>query len=226
MKKFRKLIPALALLMISAVLMSTASYAWFSMNNRVSVTGMAVKTQVSNNLLIAPDTLGSVAKIDDSYFENSLTQTVKGYLAPVSTINGTAFWYTDTDNVKASGDAISDAYISYTTTGLTAATDTANYSNKFSETSGITKTTVQTYTGTAGPAVGYVDYVFQLKAINTTNSNIPIKLKTLDLEYTAASTETDECKAYRCAIFVEDITSANPAGDVGTLNAIDRKSVV
>jgi hypothetical protein len=42
----KKLIPALALLIISAVVMSTASYAWFSMNTQVTATGMQVKAQV------------------------------------------------------------------------------------------------------------------------------------------------------------------------------------
>ena len=62
MKKFRKLFPAFVLLLISAIMITTASYAWFSMNSQVTVTGMAVKTQVSDNLLIADDTITSTAK--------------------------------------------------------------------------------------------------------------------------------------------------------------------
>lgn len=44
MKNMKKLIPALAMLVLSAVMMSTASFAWFSMNQSVSVTGISVDT--------------------------------------------------------------------------------------------------------------------------------------------------------------------------------------
>ena len=42
MKLTRKLIPAFIMLLVSAVLMSTASFAWFSMNETVEATGMQV----------------------------------------------------------------------------------------------------------------------------------------------------------------------------------------
>ena len=62
MKRFRKLIPAVVLLLVSAIMMSTATYAWFSMNNKVAVTGMEVKTKVSSNLLVAADNPGTTSK--------------------------------------------------------------------------------------------------------------------------------------------------------------------
>lgn len=42
MKNMKKLIPALAMLVLSAVMMSTASFAWFSMNTQVQVDGISV----------------------------------------------------------------------------------------------------------------------------------------------------------------------------------------
>lgn len=42
MKLSRRLIPAFAMLLVSAVLMSTASFAWFSMRDTVTVNGMQV----------------------------------------------------------------------------------------------------------------------------------------------------------------------------------------
>ena len=42
MKLTRKLIPAMIMLLVSAVLMSTASFAWFAMNDTVTATGMKV----------------------------------------------------------------------------------------------------------------------------------------------------------------------------------------
>lgn len=49
----KKLIPAIALLLISAVVLSTASFAWFSMNSTVTAKGMEVKAKTSKNLLIS-----------------------------------------------------------------------------------------------------------------------------------------------------------------------------
>lgn len=51
MKKFKKLIPALCMLLISAVLMGTSTYAWFSMNTTVTATGMKVTAKSDNVFL-------------------------------------------------------------------------------------------------------------------------------------------------------------------------------
>ena len=42
MKKFRKLIPALCMLLVSALFVGTSTYAWFSMNTTVRATNMQV----------------------------------------------------------------------------------------------------------------------------------------------------------------------------------------
>ncbi len=52
MKNLRKLLPAFAMLLLSAVLMSTASYAWFSMNKTVSATGMKVTAKSDSLSLV------------------------------------------------------------------------------------------------------------------------------------------------------------------------------
>ena len=51
MKNTRKLIPALAMLLLSAVLMSTASFAWFSMNTSVTAKGMSVTAKNESKYL-------------------------------------------------------------------------------------------------------------------------------------------------------------------------------
>lgn len=53
MKATKKIIPALVMLLVSAVLLSTASYAWFSMNNQVTATGMQVTATALTSLLIS-----------------------------------------------------------------------------------------------------------------------------------------------------------------------------
>lgn len=51
MTKFKKIIPALCMLLISAVLMGTSTYAWFSMNTTVSAKGMQVKAKAESKFL-------------------------------------------------------------------------------------------------------------------------------------------------------------------------------
>ena len=55
MKLTRKLIPAFAMLVLSAVLLSTASFAWFTSNATVAATGMKVQATTAANLLISTD---------------------------------------------------------------------------------------------------------------------------------------------------------------------------
>lgn len=52
MKKFKKLIPALCMLLVSAVMLGSTTFAWFSMNKTVTATGMEIKAEVSTQLLI------------------------------------------------------------------------------------------------------------------------------------------------------------------------------
>jgi hypothetical protein len=52
MKKFKKLIPALAALLVSATVMSTATFAWFSMNKEVDAASMEITATSENPYLV------------------------------------------------------------------------------------------------------------------------------------------------------------------------------
>ncbi len=52
MKKFKKLIPALCMLLVSAVLVGTSTYAWFSMQDSVTVSGLQITAQTDQPYLI------------------------------------------------------------------------------------------------------------------------------------------------------------------------------
>jgi hypothetical protein len=56
MKNTRKLIPAIAMLVVSAVMLTTASYAWFTMSTQATAEGMKVKAVASSSLLIVDAT--------------------------------------------------------------------------------------------------------------------------------------------------------------------------
>lgn len=80
MKKFKKLIPALCMLLVSAVMLGSTTFAWFSMNKTVTATGMEIKAEVPTQLLISADNSvwGNTMR-----FESEKTLNTKG-VAPVT----------------------------------------------------------------------------------------------------------------------------------------------
>lgn len=213
-KTSKKIVAAFAMFALSASMLGTATYAWFTMNKTVTVTGMEVRTTVSSNLLIShEDTFAETAKNAESTFTTSDTTKVRAWLQPTSsnTAATTNFWYTL--NANADGSKSAGVYTDYdnaSTGGLSAASDNS-YANKFSQDYGVTTTQVTAFNPTTTPAdgaVGYVDYVFQLKGTNTTNAEEKIYLTNLKLTY-GGTTDTD--KAFRAAVFAEEFGSAYTA---------------
>lgn len=207
MKKSRIIIPALGLIALGTAASITGTVAWFSMNTKVTVTGMTVHTEVSSNLQIAEDTLANGTRVADSNFTSKIDTSLTALLEPVSTVNGKNFFYTV--NGKANGDAAADDYVAYNAAEIPTSGDASKEIEKFNA----------AY-GTSG-AVGYKDYVFELKAANTVAASKDIKITRLDMIYAGAK---DASKAYRVAVLVEDLGEAgsNPAnaGQSGTLKGI------
>ncbi len=52
MKKFKKVVPALCALLVSAVMLGSSTYAWFSMNTKVTAKGMSVTAQSNSTYLV------------------------------------------------------------------------------------------------------------------------------------------------------------------------------
>lgn len=76
MKKFKAIVPALAMLLVSAVLLGTSTFAWFSMNDEVSVSGMQITAKSDQHYLI----IGSendLAKLQDKTTGNQMTVALK-----------------------------------------------------------------------------------------------------------------------------------------------------
>jgi hypothetical protein len=200
--KARKLLPALAMLTVSAISLSSATYAWFTMNKEVTVTGMSMRTKVSENLLISPDTLTSTAINADNTFNNSLVQTVDGLIEPVSTVNGKSFFYTAGTNVQGNGAVLNKVWATYDPDNRT------DFATEYALTG-----------DDATAAVGYIDYVYQLKAINGSTAS-EIRLKDLKLTYGGAAANNQ--KATRVAVFAENLgyktgsntSTTNPTGNM------------
>lgn len=66
MKKFKKVVPALCALLVSAVMLGSSTYAWFSMNTRVTAQGMQVTAQSNSTYLVvsANDTLATETNVN------------------------------------------------------------------------------------------------------------------------------------------------------------------
>ena len=173
------------MLLISAALVGTSTFAWFSMNNTVTVTGMEVTTKVGSNLLIAGSNLSTTTKESENSFTEKLSQTAAvAKLEPVSTIDGVNFFYTT--NALANGDAVEDVYAAYDSADTTAFNSAYNVTG----------------------FVGYTDYVFQLKAVNTSGSAQYINFNKINLVYNGS--DTAALPAFRVAIFCDKFDSAFP----------------
>jgi len=103
MKQYRKLIPALCMLLVAAIMMGTSTFAWFSMNTQVTATGMQVKAVAEDGILISNSAKTS--------WTNEATATVTtASLVPTSTAGTkTPAWAHNTspDADNANADATS-----------------------------------------------------------------------------------------------------------------------
>ena len=114
MKLSRRLIPAFAMLLVSAVLMSTASYAWFAMNTTVSATGMTVSATASEDIFLEIKAVGETeGTYSTSATGNLNTALLPAAHEPFSGVNDIATagnWFYKFSNVAGSDQ--SDAVIS------------------------------------------------------------------------------------------------------------------
>jgi hypothetical protein len=87
----KRIMASASMLVVSAIMLSSATYAWFTMNKEVSVTNMQVKAVAEDGLLV-----NEVATADDTNWDNEATanQTAASavLLHPSSTTDATT-WY-------------------------------------------------------------------------------------------------------------------------------------
>jgi hypothetical protein len=223
----KKLLPAVGMLAISATMLGTSTYAWFTMNKEVEVTGMELKTKVGANLLICSD------NVETKYSSEDLLQARMGLLEPVSSINGTtgSFWYTV--NANARGQKESGATVTKyaeTTDGQNAVAGKYAYDNTFNATYGIKDSGAASFTGgismtkpsgsssgTDGAAYGYIDYVFYLKATSDAATQ-DLRMTQCNLLYNDAAiggsgtAGVDLDRAWRVGVFITPLDAATQGG--------------
>ena len=197
----KKLIPALALLLVSAVMLATSSFAWFSMNTTVTVTGMSVTTKVGSNLAIAETN-------SEASFVSGLHQVRTGILEPVSTTDGVAFfWHSASANVTGSGTQTDNTFVSYSEDTAISDEDAGktNYDDGFVANYGF-----ENPISSSNVAYGYIDYSFYLKATNSKSTVQQLGLSKCNLTYKGGAV-TD--KAWRVAVFATETTAGTTVDD-------------
>lgn len=235
----RKLLPAAGMLAVSASMLATSTYAWFTMNKEVQVNGLQMKTKVGSNLLISSDNL------EANYSSDRIVFARQALLEPVSTVSGKTGSFYYTTDAKATGQkahSASDtgfAYIKYDEKDAlagSAASDAVagkyKYDDTFNDKYGIANAD-QGSTDAYKTAYGYIDYVFYLKATGE-EANQQLRMTQCDLNYTypevgGKPTEPgDGDDAWRIAVFATDITANGGKGNTGSgaaVGAIDPANV-
>jgi hypothetical protein len=187
MKTSKKIIPALAMLLVSAVMLATSSFAWFAMSTSVSANGMSVDIQSDSvYLLIAGDT--GLKAYDTAHDDFTLgTSTVTpAIVQEINKLGDTG--YTINDDFKllptAQENTITAANVAtpaqwYTMTAKDAGTSTGKDGSKIN------------LTDLSGYVVKYTFYVTMAKG-STQASNLCLGSATFTASTDSAATGSDQ----------------------------------
>jgi len=205
----KKLASAVAMLMVSTVMLSSATYAWFTMNKEVSVTNMQVKAKADQGLLI-----NEIADYSDSHWDEEATTNQEAgiQLHATSTAETNSWFYAyskkSNDAAAASASAnsqnLSGSYNTLTATPKTLQTASAG-------TSALTEVYYRDIDGDSTYDDGegyYVKYTYYLKssadAISPvlTSGGESLQIKDVAVEGNTGSANLD--KSLRVAVVVNN----------------------
>ena len=215
-KNKRKLLSAIGMLTVSATMLVTSTFAWFTMNKRAKVENLSLKATVSSNLLISPD------NSSDATYDKELKKNISALLAPSSTVNGVDYFYTldaAADGHKAKGPNDEYPFLRYTETKSLDVLDTYAEKDKYDAVFNLNyniSTANPQEAGEYKTAYGYVDYVMYLKATST-EENQKIVMNKCNLLYKGNVLED---KAWRAAVFVQETSAKTQPTSIGTLVSI------
>ena len=204
MKVSRKLVPAVALLLVSLFMITTTTLAWFSMNTVVTATGMQVTATAGDNIMVYK-TPSQVQGADKEFHNAVVLPHREVKLAPASSADGKDFYYVDGRNVNGAGGLIRPMeYLEYDA----GSSESVNDFNKKYRTSG---------------SVAYTEYIFQIRATNAQDFTQELVLASLDLTYGGTTYGTQ--KAFRVAVFADTFPmDDNP--DDATLPNVSAETLV
>ncbi|EGC01783.1 hypothetical protein [Ruminococcus albus] len=123
----KKLVPAAGMLAISATMLATSTYAWFTMNKEVTVQNLAVQAKAEGGLLIS-ETQGYAATDiwDDSANTTAELAAAKVALYPTSTANTGTWYHATSKTANDAANAEAGSASTYKNDGYTALTLTSS----------------------------------------------------------------------------------------------------
>ena len=213
----KKLIPAVAMLTTSAVMLSTATYAWFTMSREVEVTGIKLTAttpqtiEVSLGKATAGATITSKTEAtepgdDEKLWSNkAATSSVYasfGKLIPASSTDGTNLYYTT--KAKENGKSVDITGAN----AFTQATENNNAGWTF-QTAGASSETESNLTADKKGEGYYLDIPVWFRTTNVEDVKLGVDVTVTDPNAADDNTKGDLYKATRVAFLTSDKTTAN-----------------
>ncbi len=166
MKKFKKLIPAFCAMLVSAAMLGTSTYAWFSVNKEVTATDMSVTARANTQYFVVKDSLTGNAFSSDSGANNTSVQLtnpsvggIKNGDAETATKNVYPAAYTTEALSLASGTGTGVEANNWYTGGVSADAQTSDENSKFSTLTSLGADEYTTLSTSRNYFVGYKFYV-------------------------------------------------------------------
>lgn len=228
----KKLIPAVAMLTTSAVMLSTATYAWFTMSREVEVTGIKLTATTPQTIEISLGRATTQATIDnttwatapkndaadtDLWSNKAATSSVYasfGKLIPASSTDGTNLYYTTKAKENAKSVDITGA------NAFTQATENNNAGWTF-QTAGASSETESNLTADTKGEGYYLDIPVWFRTTNVEDVKLGVDVTVTDPNADDDNTKGDLYKATRVAILNEDRSAANGGVFLGAETDVD-----
>ena len=225
----KKLIPAVAMLTTSAVMLSTATYAWFTMSREVEVTGIKLTATTPQTIEVSLGRATTQATIDnttwatapkndaadtDLWSNKAATSSVYasfGKLIPASSTDGTNLYYTT--KAKENGKFVD-------ITGANAFTENNNAGWTF-QTAGASSETESNLTADTKGEGYYLDIPVWFRTTNVEDVKLGVDVTVTDPNADDDNTKGDLYKATRVAILNEDRSAANGGVFLGAETDVD-----
>ena len=198
----KKLIPAVAMLTTSAVMLSTATYAWFTMSREVEVTGIKLTATTPQTIEI------SLGRATSSVYASF------GKLIPASSTDGTNLYYTT--KAKENGKSVDITGAN----AFTQATENNNAGWTF-QTAGASSETESNLTADTKGEGYYLDIPVWFRTTNVEDVKLGVDVTVTDPNADDDNTKGDLYKATRVAILNEDRSAANGGVFLGAETDVD-----
>lgn len=161
MKKFKKLIPAFCAMLVSAAMLGTSTYAWFSVNKKVEANGMSVTAQANTQYFVVLNSIdgGFTAEGKTETTTTTLKTPTAGGINGASTNVYPAAYTTETLSL-ASGTGTGVEANNWYTGGVSADAQTTEGENsKFTTLTTLGADVAATFTTKTDYFVAYTFYV-------------------------------------------------------------------